>query len=44
MNRIVRMVLGNFFYVPGAFAKLCRYAKNTEKYSLVTLIKTNFLL
>ena len=33
MNRIVRMLLGNFFYVPGAFAKLCHYAKHTDKYS-----------
>lgn len=33
MNRIVRMVLRNIFYVPGAYAKLCRYANNTDKYS-----------
>ena len=33
MNRIARMVLRNLFYVPGAFSKLCRYAKNTDKYT-----------
>ncbi len=33
VNRLVKMVLGNFFYVPGAWIKLCRYAKNPEKYS-----------
>ena len=33
MNRIVRMVLRNIFYVPGAFIKLCRYANNTDKHS-----------
>ncbi len=33
LNRILKMVLGNFFYVPGAWLKLCRYAKNPEKYS-----------
>lgn len=33
MNRILRMVLRNIFYVPGAFIKLCRYAKHTDKYS-----------
>ena len=32
MNRIAMMVLKNFFYVPGAYAKLCRYAKNADKY------------
>ncbi len=33
MNRIVKMVLGNALYVPGAWIKLCRYAKHPEKYS-----------
>ena len=33
MNRIVTMVLRNLFYVPGAWIKLCRYARHTEKYS-----------
>ena len=33
MNRIVTMVLKNLWIVPGAWVKLCRYAKNTEKYS-----------
>ncbi len=33
MNRIVKMVLGNAFYVPGAWIKLCRYARHPEKYS-----------
>ena len=32
MNRIVRMVLLNIFRVPGLYAKLCHYAKNTDKY------------
>lgn len=32
MNRIVRMVLKNFWRVPGAWIKLCRYAKHTEEY------------
>lgn len=32
MNRIVTMVLKNLPIVPGAWFKLCRYAKNTEKY------------
>jgi 1-acyl-sn-glycerol-3-phosphate acyltransferase len=27
------MVLGNIFYVPGAWIKLCRYAKHPEKYT-----------
>ena len=27
------MVLRNFWRVPGAYAKVCRYAKHTEKYS-----------
>lgn len=33
MNRIVTMVLKNFPIVPGAWQKLCRYAKHPEKYS-----------
>ena len=33
MNRIVTMVLKNLAVVPGAWVKLCRYAKNTDKYS-----------
>lgn len=32
MNRILRMVLKNITFVPGAYAKLCRYAKQPEKY------------
>ena len=33
MNRIVTMVLKNLWHVPGAWFKLCHYAKNNEKYS-----------
>ncbi len=33
MNRLALMVLRNFWRVPGAYAKVCRYAKHTEKYS-----------
>ena len=33
MNRIATMVLNNIWKVPGAWFKLCHYAKNTEKYS-----------
>ena len=33
MNRIVTMVLKNLWVVPGAWFKLCHYAKNTDKYS-----------
>ena len=33
MNRILTMVLKNLWIVPGAWFKLCHYAKNTEKYS-----------
>ena len=33
MNRIVTMVLRNLTFVPGAWIKLCRYARHTEKYS-----------
>ena len=32
MNRIVTMVLKNLWVVPGAWFKLCHYAKNTDKY------------
>ncbi len=33
MNRIVTMVLKNLFFVPGAWLKLCHYAKHTDRYS-----------
>ena len=33
MNRIVTMVLKNLPIVPGAWFKLCKYAKNPEKYT-----------
>ena len=33
MNRIVTMVLKNFWRVPSAWFKLCHYANHTEKYS-----------
>lgn len=33
MNRILLMVLKNLHRVPGAWFKLCHYAKNNEKYS-----------
>jgi len=32
MNRILMMVLKNFWKVPGAYGKLCYYAKHTDKY------------
>lgn len=32
MNRIVLMVLRNIVKVPGLYAKLCHYAKNTDQY------------
>lgn len=32
MNRLVMMVLWNIYRVPGAYIKLCRYAKHTDKY------------
>ena len=32
MLRILLMVLRNFWRVPGAWFKLCRYAKHTERY------------
>ncbi|MBQ2937160.1 MAG: 1-acyl-sn-glycerol-3-phosphate acyltransferase [Lachnospiraceae bacterium] len=33
MNRLVLMVLRNFWKVPTAYGKLCYYAKHTDKYS-----------
>ena len=33
MNRIVLMCLRNLWRVPGAYLKLCRYAKAPEKYT-----------
>lgn len=33
LNRILLMCLRNFWRVPGAWFKLCKYAKNTDKYS-----------
>ena len=32
MNRIVTMVLKNLWIVPGAWFKLCKYAKHTDEY------------
>ena len=32
MNRIVTMVLKNLVHIPGAWFKLCRYAKNPDAY------------
>ncbi|MGN0386807.1 MAG: lysophospholipid acyltransferase family protein [Lachnospiraceae bacterium] len=32
MNRLVLMVLKNFWKVPGAYGKLCHYTKYTDKY------------
>ena len=32
MNRLARMVLKNLHVLPGAYSKLCRYAKAPEKY------------
>ena len=32
MNRIVTMVLKNLAIVPGAWFKLCKYAKHTDDY------------
>ncbi|MBQ9762006.1 MAG: 1-acyl-sn-glycerol-3-phosphate acyltransferase [Oscillospiraceae bacterium] len=32
MNRIVTMVMKNLLIVPGAWVKLCRYAKHTDEY------------
>lgn len=36
MQRILLMVLQNFWRVPAAWLKLCRYAKNTENYPEMT--------
>lgn len=33
MNRIALMVIRNFWKVPGAYWKLCHYAKHTEEYA-----------
>ena len=33
LNRILRMVLGNLFYAPGAFLKLERYSRNPDQYT-----------
>ena len=33
MNRIVTMVLNNIWVVPGAWFKLCKYAKNSDQYT-----------
>ena len=33
MNRIVKMILGNLTYIPGAYWKLCRYAKNRDNHT-----------
>lgn len=33
MNRLVLMVIRNFFRVPWAYGKLCHYAKHTSEYS-----------
>lgn len=32
MNRIARMILKNFFRVPGLYARLCHYARHTDAY------------
>lgn len=32
MNRLALMILRNFWKVPGAYIKLCRYAKHTDEY------------
>lgn len=32
MNRLVRMILLNLHKIPGAYGKLCRYAKHPERY------------
>ena len=33
MNRILRILLRNLFRIPGAYGKLCHYAKHTKAYS-----------
>ena len=37
MNRIASMVLKNLAYVPGAYIKLCNYAKAPDKYEVLEL-------
>lgn len=32
MNRIVKLILRNIFKIPGIYVRLCRYAKNPDKY------------
>ncbi len=32
MNRLVRMILRNLWQLPGAYLKLCHYAKHTDSY------------
>ena len=32
MNRILTMVFNNLFFVPGAWMKLCKYAKHADQY------------
>lgn len=32
MNRIVRMLLKNWWHLPGLYGKLCHYAKHTDEY------------
>lgn len=39
MNRIVMMVLKNLFFVPGAWLKLCRYARHPERYEEETMYR-----
>lgn len=39
MQRILLMVLRNFWKVPAAWFRLCHYAKNTEKYPEMTMWK-----
>lgn len=39
MNRIATMVLKNLFILPGAWWKLCRYARHPEKYPELTMYR-----
>jgi len=39
VNRIVTMVLKNLFILPGAWWKLCRYARHPEKYPELTMYR-----
>ena len=32
MNRIVKLILRNIFKIPGIYVRLCRYAKNPDRY------------